>query len=118
MEDRGEVHGGRFVDGFSGEQFAVPEAVGLLRKLGAEPRARETCVINAADPLNLGGIITPGVKTPATAGNRILLVGGVPAARLLGEQLEMLAGADRVDLPEAERQLRIVRGIGGRRARH
>ena len=70
MEDRGEVHGGRFVDGFSGEQFALPEAVGLLRRHAAMPDHDQLRVINATDPLNLGGIITAGVKTPAKAGNR------------------------------------------------
>ncbi|MEJ2384092.1 MAG: DEAD/DEAH box helicase [Xanthomonadales bacterium] len=76
MEDRGEVHGGRFVDGFSGEQFALPEAVGLLRGQAGRSDEGLLAVISASDPLNLGGIITPGVKTAARAGNRILLVRG------------------------------------------
>ena len=92
MEDRGEVYGGRFVDGFSGEQFALPEAVGLLRRHAAEPAERQVKVINATDPLNLGGIITPGVKTAAKPGNRILLLNGVPAARLQGDDLELGKG--------------------------
>jgi ATP-dependent Lhr-like helicase len=111
MEDRGEVYGGRFVDGFSGEQFALPEAVGLLRRHGNEPAQREFKVINATDPLNLGGIITPGVKTAAKPGNRILLVNGVPAARLLGDELELLGKGGQVNSAEAERYLRVVRGI-------
>ena len=109
MEDRGEVNGGRFVDGFSGEQFALPEAVGLLRKQAEEPAERNLAVISAADPLNLGGIITPGVKTPMRPGNRILLLSGVPAARILGDEIEMLGGAGTVSATEAEQQLRIVR---------
>jgi len=108
MEDRGEVHGGRFVDGFSGEQFALPEAIGLLRRHAAKPDNEQLRVINATDPLNLGGIITPGVKTPAKAGNRILLENGVPAARLQGDEIELLAGAKAVSSLEAERQLRVV----------
>jgi ATP-dependent Lhr-like helicase len=75
MEDRGEVYGGRFVDGFSGEQFALPEAIGLLRRHAVEPDHRQLKVINAADPLNLGGFITAGVRTAAKPGNRILLWG-------------------------------------------
>jgi hypothetical protein len=67
-------------------------------------------VINATDPLNLGGIITAGVKTPAKAGNRILLENGTPAARLQGDEIELLAGAKAVSAAEAERQLRIVVG--------
>jgi ATP-dependent Lhr-like helicase len=108
MEDRGEVHGGRFVDGFSGEQFALPEAVGLLRRHADMPDHDQLRVINATDPLNLGGIITAGVKTPAKAGNRILLENGAPAARLQGDEIELLAGAKAVSAIEAERQLRVV----------
>jgi ATP-dependent Lhr-like helicase len=111
MEDRGEVHGGRFVDGFSGEQFALPEAIGLLRRHASMPDYGQLRVINATDPLNLGGIITPGVKTPAKAGNRILLENGAPAARLQGDEIELLAGAKAVSAIEAERQLRIVVGV-------
>ena len=111
MEDRGEVYGGRFVDGFSGEQFALPEAVGLLRRHAAEPVERQVKVINASDPLNLGGIITPGVKTAAKAGNRILLLNGIPAARLQGDDLELLGKGGSLSSAEAERYLRVVRGL-------
>ena len=121
MEDRGEVYGGRFVDGFSGEQFALPEAIGLLRRHAPEPLDRQVKVINATDPLNLGGIITPGVKTAAKPGNRILLLDGVPAARLQGDELELLGKGKQspVSSAEAERYLRVVRelpassGLGG-----
>ena len=109
MEDRGEVLGGRFVDGFSGEQFALPEAVGLLRNLANERNAGALHVISAVDPLNLGGILTPGVKTPARASNRVLLKDGIPVARLLGDDLELLG--DGVGSAEAERHLRIVRPL-------
>jgi ATP-dependent Lhr-like helicase len=102
------VHGGRFVDGFSGEQFALPEAVGLLRNTASEPGGRQLVVISAADPLNLGGIITPGVKTAARPGSRILLLNGVPAARIQGDELERLVGERELSSSEAERQLRAV----------
>ena len=108
MEDRGEVYGGRFVDGFSGEQFALPEAIGLLRRQVKTSMQRQLKVINATDPLNLGGIITAGVKTPAKAGNRILLVDGVPAARLQGDEIERLTPGEQVSSSEAERYLRVV----------
>jgi ATP-dependent Lhr-like helicase len=111
MEDRGEVHGGRFVDGFSGEQFALPEAIGLLRRHAAEPADRQLKVINATDPLNLGGIITPGVKTAAKPGNRILLHDGIPAARLQGDELELLGKREQIGSAQAERYLRVVRGL-------
>jgi ATP-dependent Lhr-like helicase len=109
MEDRGEVYGGRFVDGFSGEQFALPEAIGLLRRHAQQPDHRQLKVINATDPLNLGGFITAGVKTAALTGNRILLENGVPSARLVSGEIEMLKGGS-VSASEAERYLRIVVG--------
>jgi hypothetical protein len=65
-------------------------------------------VISAADPLNLGGIVTPGAKTPARPGNRILLSGGIPAARIQGDELELLDRNCDVTLAEAERCLRTV----------
>ncbi len=93
------------MDGFSGEQFALPEAVGLLRRQ-EKTEDRTFNVVNAADPLNLGGIITPGVKTAARAGSRILLLNGVPAARIQGDELELLS--DATGSAEAERHLRQV----------
>jgi len=111
MEDRGEVHGGRFVDGFSGEQFALPEAVGLLRRHAATSTGHDIRVINATDPLNLGGIITPGEKTPALNNNRILLLNGIPSARLVGDAVELLKGS-KLTVSEAERHLRVVIGAG------
>jgi ATP-dependent Lhr-like helicase len=116
MEDRGEVYGGRFVDGFSGEQFALPEAVGLLRRHSKVTEHSSLKVINATDPLNLGGIITPGVKTPSKAGNRILLRDGVPVARIQGEELELIGKGDSIGSGEAERHLRVVRNFSRRRA--
>ena len=109
MEDRGEVHGGRFVDGFSGEQFALPEAVGLLRSQASRPEDSRLVVISAADPLNLGGIITPGVKTPARAGNRVLLADGSPVARLVGETIEVFENGAHLPRAEIEQRLRVVR---------
>jgi ATP-dependent Lhr-like helicase len=108
MEDRGEVYGGRFVDGFSGEQFALPEAVGLLRRHARAQGGSDLRVINATDPLNLGGIITAGVKTPAKPGNRILLENGIPAARVLADEVELLGGAESVNAAVAERYLTVA----------
>ncbi|MCZ7631579.1 MAG: hypothetical protein M5U19_22090 [Microthrixaceae bacterium] len=65
MEDRGLVRGGRFVNGFSGEQFALPEALeGLKRIRGSEPDGR-TLSLNAADPLNVTGVILAGERVAA-----------------------------------------------------
>src|SRR5262249_39922642 len=69
MEARGTIRGGRFVGGFSGEQYAVPEAVDALRAARKEQRAGETISLSAADPLNLGGIGLPGTRAPAVPAN-------------------------------------------------
>jgi ATP-dependent Lhr-like helicase len=113
MEDRGEVHGGRFVDGFSGEQFALPEAVGLLRNARDDKNERHLAVISAADPLNLGGIITPGAKTATRPGNRILLLNGLPVARIQGDDLDIFKSERGVTASEAERYLRLVHRFPG-----
>jgi len=109
MEDRGEVRGGRFVDGFSGEQFALPEALGLLRKPVTDDDKPVFCVISACDPLNLGGFITPGAKTPSISGNRILLENGLPVARILGDELEQFKGISHQASKEARNRLPVVR---------
>ena len=80
LEARGEIRGGRFVAGFAGEQYALPEAVGSLRAVRKKPADGELVSISAADPLNLVGILTPGQRVPALVGNRILYRDGVPIA--------------------------------------
>jgi ATP-dependent Lhr-like helicase len=78
LEARGEVRGGRFVDGLVGEQFALPEAVEALRAMRRGPRATETVVVSAADPLNLVGILVPGQRIPAAAHEVVAFRDGVP----------------------------------------
>ncbi|MDD4914527.1 MAG: DEAD/DEAH box helicase [Methylococcales bacterium] len=80
LEARGELRGGRFVQGFSGEQFALPEALTQLRDIRRKPKTDALQAISAADPLNLTGIVTPGQRIPAQAGRRILYRDGVPVA--------------------------------------
>ncbi len=65
LEDRGLIKGGRFVAGFSGEQFALPEAVEGLKKVRKQPASRLTVEVCGSDPLNLTGIILPGDRIPA-----------------------------------------------------
>jgi ATP-dependent Lhr-like helicase len=71
LEDRGEIRGGRFVDGFIGEQFALPVAVESMRAHRKLPLNAERVVIAAADPLNLVGIIVPGERIPAISGRSV-----------------------------------------------
>ncbi len=90
LEARGEIRGGRFVQGFSGEQYAAPEAIGLLREMRRRPRDGQYVSLSAADPLNLVGILTPGARLPSLAGNRVLYRDGVPLALLAGGEVSFL----------------------------
>ncbi len=77
LEDRGEVRGGRFVSGFLGEQFALPEAVESLRAMRNLPASGEIVTMSAADPLNLIGFIVPGERVPAISGKYVSFRDGV-----------------------------------------
>ncbi|EPC03092.1 ATP-dependent DNA helicase [Litchfieldella anticariensis FP35 = DSM 16096] len=82
LEARGEIRGGRFVQQFAGEQFALPEAVGALKAMRKRELDDTRVVVSAADPLNLLGVLTPGARLPAVSGNRLLYRDGVPEAVL------------------------------------
>ncbi|WP_020160391.1 DEAD/DEAH box helicase [Methylobacter marinus] len=90
MEARGELRGGRFVQGFAGEQYALPEAVGVLRDIRKQAKRGDLIAISAADPLNLTGIITLGLRVPTQASRRILYRDGVPAAMGLRGKVDFL----------------------------
>jgi ATP-dependent Lhr-like helicase len=108
LEARGEIRGGYFVSGASGEQFALPEAIGSLRSLRRTKAARELVMISAADPLNLVGILTPGHRITAITANRILLRDGTPIAALEGGQVVNLEGAAGAGT-EVEQSLKVGR---------
>jgi len=90
LEARGEIRGGRFVAGLTGEQYALPEAVAGLRALRKERPDGRLVSLSAADPLNLVGILTPGSRVPALASNRILYRDGVPIAVQVGGEAQFL----------------------------
>jgi ATP-dependent helicase Lhr and Lhr-like helicase len=90
LEARGEIRGGRFVAGFSGEQYAAPEAIALLREARRRPQEGHYLSLSGADPLNLAGILTPGARLPSLAGNRLLYRDGVPIALLAGGEVSFL----------------------------
>ena len=94
LEARGEIRGGRFVSGFSGEQFALPEAIGMLRAIRRAPGEGTLISLSAADPLNLVGIITPGTRVSALGANRILYRDGVPIATLESGVVRFLVDMD------------------------
>jgi ATP-dependent Lhr-like helicase len=102
LEARGEIRGGRFVAGFAGEQYALPDAIGLLREVRRRPQAGEFVSLSGADPLNLVGILTPGAKLAAITANRLLYCDGLPVASLAGGDVQFLSTLD----PAAQWQAR------------
>jgi ATP-dependent helicase Lhr and Lhr-like helicase len=105
LEARGEIRGGRFVAGFSGEQFALPDAVGLLREIRRRPASGEWVSLSGADPLNLIGILTPGQRLSALTANRIVYRDGLPVAALTGGKAQFLSELETADQWEAEKRL-------------
>jgi ATP-dependent Lhr-like helicase len=91
LEAQGHIRGGRFVAGVSGEQYALPDAVGALRSVRKRERNGALVSLSAADPLNLAGIVTPGSRVAALAGNRLLLADGVPIATYVGGEVQFLS---------------------------
>ena len=87
LEARGEIRGGRFVAGFSGEQFALPEAIAQLREVRRRPHDGALVTLSGIDPLNLGGTLLPGDKVPALGANRILFRDGLPVAAIVGGKI-------------------------------
>jgi ATP-dependent Lhr-like helicase len=92
LEARGEIRGGRFVDGFLGEQFALPVAVESLRATRKLPPSGEVVTISAADPLNLVGIIVPGERVPAISGRTVSYRDGVALESEVGLQTRVAVG--------------------------
>jgi ATP-dependent Lhr-like helicase len=80
LEARGQVRGGRFVHGFIGEQFAMPEAISALREARREPVRGLEVRVSAADPLNLVGILTPGPRVASARARWLVLRDGLPVA--------------------------------------
>jgi len=116
LEARGEIRGGRFVSAISGEQFALPEAVDLMRETrraaasgaasGAASVASSAWIsLSAADPLNVIGSIVPGPKVPALTHNRILYRNGLPIAALVAGEVQWIETLEPRDKAEAENAL-------------
>lgn len=88
LELQGDIRGGRFVDGFTGEQFALPEAVESLRALRKSgSRAAHEVKLSAADPLNLAGILLPGPRIPAVPANFVVFRDGEPVRSIIGRRV-------------------------------
>ncbi len=83
LEARGEIRGGRFVSGLAGEQFALPEAIPVLREVRKQALDGRLVTISASDPLNVAGTLLPGTKVAAISGNRLVLRDGLPVAAII-----------------------------------
>jgi ATP-dependent Lhr-like helicase len=106
LEARGEIRGGRFVTGMSGEQFALPDAVGQMRAIRRLDPAGQLIAVSAADPLNLTGIITPGERVTGITRNRILYRDGVPVLAIEGGEAKPLGSGEP---PSPEMMQAVVR---------
>jgi ATP-dependent Lhr-like helicase len=119
LEARGDIRGGRFVSGMSGEQYALPDAVDRLRELRRSGPDEALVAISGADPLNLTGIVTLGDRVRAAASSRIVYRNGIPVMAMEGDMLRTLADADASVLADAAalaagRRVPVVHGYVGR----
>lgn len=94
LEARGEIRGGRFVEGLVGEQFALPEAIGPLRSIRQRAPEQLRVTLSGSDPLNLVGTVLAGDRLPALAGTRVLYEDGVPVAALVANKPQWLIEGD------------------------
>ncbi|MBB3180460.1 DEAD/DEAH box helicase [Variovorax sp. Sphag1AA] len=90
LEARGEIRGGRFIAGVAGEQFALPEAIGLMREVRRRPADGHLICLAATDPANLLGTVVPGPKIARVPGSRVVFRDGVPLATSVAGTVEML----------------------------
>jgi len=105
LEARGEIRGGRFIAGLSGEQYALPDAIALLRQVRRQPHDGALVCLAAADPANLLGTVMPGSKVARVAGARILYRDGLPLATSVGQDVDWLAEIDATERPLLRRAL-------------
>ena len=108
-EAQGKIRGGRFVSGHVGEQFALPEAIDMLRSTRRQEGSGRYVQVSACDPLNLVGIISPGARVPATMGNLVVYQNGVAVASVEGGRLN-----ERSALPRSAK-LEVLAATVGRR---
>ncbi|HEV2701378.1 MAG TPA: DEAD/DEAH box helicase [Steroidobacteraceae bacterium] len=105
LEARGELRGGRFIAGMSGEQYALPEAVGALREIRRKPLQGQEISLSAVDPLNLTGFLIPGPRVPALTANRVLYRDGLPVATLIAGEVRFLVDMDPAQRWQAQNVL-------------
>ncbi|WP_085688026.1 MULTISPECIES: DEAD/DEAH box helicase [unclassified Pseudomonas] len=105
LEARGEIRGGRFVSGLAGEQFALPEAIPLLREVRRRPHDGSLIAVCGVDPLNLAGTLLPGAKVPALASNRLVYRDGLPVAAEIAGKQQFWVDLDQVSMEQVRSKL-------------
>ncbi len=111
LEARGEIRGGRFIDGSTGEQFALPEAIAAMRRVRRQPAGDDWVCLAASDPANLLGTVLAGPRLPRVAGSRVLYRGGVPVATVVAGQVAFLAPLTFAEQQAAQRALSLAPGL-------
>ena len=105
LEARGEIRGGRFIAGVTGEQFALPDAIATMRAVRRQPPDEAMVCLSASDPANLLGTVLAGPKVPRLAGSRVLYRDGLAIGTSIGGQIELLAPLDPTETRAATRAL-------------
>ncbi len=108
LEARGEIRGGRFISGLSGEQFALPEALGLLREVRRAPPTQQWTCVSACDPANLLGGVLAGERVPRVPGNRVLYLDGLPVAARVADKFVALPSLETTHTVAAHTHLGLV----------
>jgi len=105
LEARGEIRGGRFIAGVTGEQFALPDAIATLRAVRRQPPDETLVCLSASDPANLLGTVLTGPKLPRVAGSRVLYRDGLAIGTSVGGQIELLVPLEPAEARAATRAL-------------
>jgi ATP-dependent helicase Lhr and Lhr-like helicase len=106
LEAQGHVRGGRFVQGFSGEQFSLPEALTMLRDVRKQPTSStELISLSAVDPLNVLPLLSEGTKLPAQSSNQVFLRDGNFVAYRVGAELRLVGQIDPVLQPQLQHEI-------------
>jgi ATP-dependent Lhr-like helicase len=105
LEARGEIRGGRFIAGLTGEQYALPEAIALMREVRRRPPDAKPVCLAAADPANLLGSVLAGPRIPRVAGSRVLYRDGIAIATSVAGQVDVLVALNPVERHAVTRAL-------------
>jgi ATP-dependent Lhr-like helicase len=105
LEARGEIRGGRFIAGVTGEQFALPDAIATMRAVRRQPPDDTLVCLSASDPANLLGTVLAGPKVPRMAGSRVLFRDGLAIGTSVAGQIELLVPLDQAQARAATRAL-------------